>query len=76
MSVQYLSDKEGQIIAVQVPIDEWRIIRSKHPDIESDASIPEWQRRLIDERLSAIEKNPGRILPIDGLIEELDKDQD
>jgi hypothetical protein len=76
MSVQYLSDKEGQIVAVQVPIDEWRLIRSKHPDIELDASIPEWQRQLMDERLSAIEKYPEKVLPINGLISELDKDQE
>ncbi|MBS1502662.1 MAG: hypothetical protein JST32_11410 [Bacteroidetes bacterium] len=74
MSIQYLSDKEGQIVAVQVPIDEWRVIRSKHPDIELDIPIPEWQKKLLDERLSAIEKNGDSILPIDGLIEELNKD--
>jgi len=74
MSVQYLSNKEGEIVAVQVPIDEWRVIKSKHPDIESDISFPEWQKKLIDKRLSAIDKDPKRVLPIEGLIEELDKD--
>jgi hypothetical protein len=74
MSVQYLSNKEGEIVAVQVPIDEWRIIKSKHPDIEPDALFPEWQKKLIDKRLLAIDKDPSRILPIEGLIEELDRD--
>jgi hypothetical protein len=74
MSVQYLSNKEGEIVAVQVPIEEWRVIKSKHPDIESDVSLPEWQKKLIDKRLSAIDKDPNRILPIEGLFEELDRD--
>jgi hypothetical protein len=45
MGIQYLSDNEGQIVAVQVPIDEWRLIMSKHPDIESDVAIPDWQKK-------------------------------
>ncbi len=76
MSIQYLSDNEGQIVAVQVPIDEWRLIKSKHPDIESDTGIPEWQKKMLDERLSAIKKNPEKVLPIKGLMDELDRDQD
>ena len=76
MSVQYLSNKEEEIVAVQVPIDEWRIIKSKHPDIGSDDAFPQWQKDIIDERLSAIEKYPSRILPIKGFIEELDQDED
>ena len=71
MNIQYLSDNEGQIVAVQVPIDEWRLIMSKHPDIESDVAIPDWQKKMLDARLAAIEKNPERVLPIKGLISEL-----
>ena len=67
MSVQYLSNKDGQITAVQVPINEWELIKSKYPDIESNLSLPEWQKELIDNRLESIKKNPERLKQIAGL---------
>jgi hypothetical protein len=74
MSLQYLSNQQGQIIAVQVPIQEWELLVSKYPDIDSGAKVlADWQKELIDNRLEAIEKNPERILPIDGLMAELDR---
>ncbi len=74
MSLQYLSDAKGHVVAVQVPIDEWVLLKSKYPDIDiNDVSLPDWQKELIDNRLNIIEQNPGRILPIDTLIEELDR---
>jgi len=72
MSVQYLSNKDGQITAVQVPIDEWELIKTKYPDIESNMPLPAWQKELIDIRLDAIKSNPGSIKPIKGLLKELD----
>ena len=74
MSLQYLSDENGHVIAVQVPIEDWETLRSKYPEIEAPAaSLPDWQKDLIDFRLKSIEENPERILPIDGLMEELDR---
>jgi hypothetical protein len=74
MSLQYLSDDKGHVVAVQVPIDEWVLLKSKYPDIDTnDISLPDWQKELIDNRLDTIKQNPGRILPIDTLIEELDR---
>ena len=73
MSVQYLSNKNGQITAVQVPISEWELIKRKYPDIELDLSLPDWQMELIDTRLKSIEENPERVKPIAGLLKELDR---
>jgi|GEM_PF-861062 len=75
MSIQYLSDNEGQIVAVQVPIDEWRLIRSRHPDIESDMPVPDWQKQLVKERLEVIKNNPDSVHSIDGLLRELGDDK-
>ena len=44
----------------------------QHPDTESGSLLPEWLEKLIDERILSIYKNPDKILPINGLIEELD----
>jgi hypothetical protein len=74
MSVQYLSDEKGRITAVQVPIKEWEIIKSKYPDIAHvETELPGWHKNIIDARLDDLTKNPGRIRPVSELVEELDK---
>jgi hypothetical protein len=75
MSLQYLSDETGHVVAVQLPIEEWEQLKNKYPDLEAPAyAIPDWHKELIDTRLQAINENPDRILPIDSLIEELDRE--
>ncbi len=74
MSVQYLSNEKGQVTAVQLPIKEWEILKSKYPDIDHlDSKLPQWHKDIIDSRLDALEKNPELIRPISELIGELDK---
>jgi len=77
MSLQYLSNENGQIVAVQVPIEDWEVLRRKYPEIEVPArELHDWQKELIDSRLKTIEESPDQVLPIDSLIEELDRSQD
>jgi hypothetical protein len=84
MDLQYLSNQKGKIVAVQMPIKEWDLLKSKYPELDSapkDADLtpfelPNWQKELIDARLDAMAKNPECILPIDSLIAELDDDLD
>jgi hypothetical protein len=77
MSLQYLSDENGHIVAVQVPIRDWEMLRSKYPEIDAPAlELPDWQKELIDSRLTTIEENPDRLLPIDSLLAELDRSQE
>lgn len=71
MTVQYLSDEKGQVTAVQLPIEEWEMIKSKYREI--DAEMPQWHKDVIDDRLDGIENNPDRIRPISELMDELDK---
>jgi hypothetical protein len=74
MSVQYLSNEKGQVTAVQVPIKEWKRIKSKYPEVDHiDSTVPGWQKKMIDNRLEAIEHDPSRLRPISELMEELDK---
>jgi len=77
MSLQYLSDENGHIVAVQVPIKDWETLLSKYPEIEVPTlDLPDWQKELIDSRLKAIEENPDRLLQIDSLLAELDRSQE
>jgi len=77
MSLQYLSDENGHVVAVQLPIDEWEELKRKYPDLEaSNYNLPDWQKQLIDARLQFINEDPSRILPIDSLIAELDQEHE
>lgn len=74
MNVQYLSNENGKVTAVQVPINEWELIKIKYPDVDQiNSELPAWQRDLIDARLDEIQNNPERIRPIAELMKELDK---
>jgi len=42
---------------------------------ELSDTLPEWQKRLISDRLEAITKNPGRLRRIEELFEELDTEE-
>ena len=75
MSLQYLSDEAGHVVAVQLPGEEWELLKRKYPELESASdSLPDWQKQLIDARLQSISESPSLILPIDSLIAELDRD--
>lgn len=74
MSVQYLSNKKGQVTAVQLPIDEWEFIKSKYLNVENlKQDLPQWQKDLIDARLADIARHSELIRPIAELMAELDK---
>ena len=76
MPVNYVSDSNGATIAVQIPIDEWKRIKSKYPDVDDlDNQLPEWQKELIDTRLQLIAEYPERLKPVEELFNELDKEE-
>jgi hypothetical protein len=71
MSVQYVSNKNGKVTAVQLPIKEWEAIKSKYPDVdEVDHEFPQWHKDIIDARLDHIKLNPEKIRPISELWDE------
>jgi hypothetical protein len=72
MSIQFLSDSNGKMTAVQVPIEEWERIKKRYPDIEHLSSdLPEWQKELLDKRIASINQNPERLHSIDDLFNNL-----
>lgn len=76
MPVNYVSDNTGTTVAVQIPIEEWKRIKSKYPDVDDlDNQLPEWQRKLIDTRLELIAEHPEKLNPIEELFSELDKEE-
>jgi len=74
MSIQYLSNENGQITAVQLSIEDWEKIKSVYPNIDNiDFSLPQWHKEILDQRLQAIVEDQKRIKPISKLMSELDK---
>ncbi len=76
MPVHLVTNNLGEAVAVQIPIEEWRKIKNKYPDIDTEDDLPLWQKQLLDERLAAIEENEERLKPIEELFAELDKTDD
>ncbi len=77
MSVNYVSDNNGATIAIQIPIEDWKRIKNKYPDIDDlNGNVPEWQMKMMEQRLKEIEKDPQSVQDIAGLFEELDKEID
>lgn len=74
MKLQVLQDSLGNQTGVYVPMEDWTLIKTNYPDIESiDQDLLQWEKDLIDSRLEAIAKNPKRLRPISELFEKLNR---
>lgn len=72
MKLQVLKDNFGNQTGIYVPIEDWTLIKSHYPDIETlEQELPQWEKDLIDSRLNTIAKNPENLKPIESLFEEL-----
>lgn len=75
MRLQVIQDSKGKNTGIFIPMEDWALIKTNYPDVDNlDASLPEWQKQLLDKRLEAIAANPDKIKPIDDLFSELDSD--
>jgi len=73
MSVRFLSDDTGTTTDVVIPIEDWQEITNKYPDLTNFFNdIPDWQKKILDERLEFIKKYPDSLRPIEELLEALD----
>ena len=74
MKLQVLQDNLGNDMGVYLPMEDWTLIKKNYPDIESiGQDLPQWEKDLIDKRLSNIQANPKRLRPINELFEELNR---
>jgi len=73
MSLSYVSDFNGNTIAVQIPIEEWNLLKKQYPGVEViQEGLPQWQKDMLDKRLQAITDNPSKLRPVKELYEALD----
>lgn len=74
MTLQYLTDVKGQYTGVFIPISEWERLKKKYAGLENELNdIPDWHKKLLDERLADYEKNPEQVLDFDAVMDEIDK---
>jgi hypothetical protein len=73
MVAQYTYDANGNPIGVFIPIHDWNRISESYPGIED---IPEWEKKLIDQRLDFIKQHPEQLIPIEDFLAELDIDDE
>jgi len=62
MSVQYITDSEGNPTGVFIPIKDWDHLKQTFEGIEEAVSIPEWHKEIVLERMKESEKKPDRLL--------------
>lgn len=73
MNLQILQDSNGNNTGVYIPPKDWEIIKMRYPDIEEiTEDIPNWQKKIIAERLEILCRNPERSKPMSQLFEVLD----
>ncbi len=72
MKTQVIQDHNGLPTGVFIPIEDWEIIKNEYPNIEAtEKELEQWEMDIIDQRLTPIEKNPGKLQPIENLFKEL-----
>jgi len=66
MNLQYVFDKNGVTTGVIIPIIEWDALKEKYAELDEEyqkfIDIPEWHKKIINERLMYSEKNPDDVL--------------
>lgn len=72
MSLQYITDDKGQTTGVFIPIQEWNSIKSRYQDIDQD--IPDWHKKIIDQRMKDYKKNPDLAMDFDLAMDEIEED--
>ena len=73
MKTQVIQDHNGLPTGVFIPIEDWEIIKNEYPNIEAtEKELEQWEMDIIDQRLTAIEKNPGKLQPIENFLKNLD----
>ena len=62
MNLQYIHDNHGNATGVFIPIEEWQLLKKKYDGLQQEElkslDIPEWHKKVLDERLEDYHKNP------------------
>ncbi len=73
MPLQYVSDNNGSTIAVQIPIEDWNILKERY---ELQQEIPQWHKTIIDQRLANYNDNSTPVTSLSDFIKEIEADEE
>lgn len=77
MNLQYISDSKGKTTGVFIPINDWKILKSKYKEIEQQEQeqflVPEWHKEIIRKRLEDYKKNPENGIDWEVVQKEIEK---
>ncbi len=69
MNLQYIHDNHGNTTGVFIPIEEWQSLKQKYDGLGQEElngdDIPEWHKKILDERLEDYRKNPDNSMDFD-----------
>ena len=75
MNIQYISDSKGQTTGVFIPINKWNDLKNKYKDIEQiEASVPEWHKETVLNRLENYKQNPDSAIDFDSAIDDIENE--
>lgn len=77
MNLQYISDNKGKTAGVFIPIHDWEYLKNKFKEIEQEEintfEVPEWQRKIVLQRLNEYRKDPDNVLDWDDARKEIEE---
>lgn len=71
MRPQFTYDNKGNAIGVFLPIEDWNKIKDRIPSTDE---LPQWQKDILDHRMSLIKQNPQKVQPLDDFLAEMEKE--
>ena len=78
MTLQFIHDNKGNTTGVFIPIEDWLTLKTKYSDLQkeeakSDIELSNWQREIVDERLSDYYKNSNDVSDLENTIDDIEK---
>ena len=78
MSLQYIADSKGRTTGVFIPINDWHKLTKKYKGLEVDELkmllVPEWQMKIVRERIAIYDNDPESWLDFDLAMDEIEKE--
>ncbi len=78
MALQYINDSNGKPTGVFIPIKDWKKLTKKYSELEledlsANIELQDWQKKIIDERLSDYKNNPQNTISFSELMKTVRK---
>ncbi len=78
MTLQFIHDNKGNTTGVFIPIEEWQVLKTKYIELQKEEAenlidLSNWQKQIIDQRLSDYYSNKENLSDFDNTIDDIEK---